>query len=845
MTPWRWTLSNKALIAFVVGLILLSVLLVTVWQGLSRTRMAVNEFEGILLPEIRTALGLSDEAAQIVAMAPYLASAGRPFQLQMERQRLNARYDLVFSLSEQLQNAPVRQQIQDNLVAIKEDLDALATLVTEELFIREDLLATQFRVDHQAQLHAESGDVVIANLWQPLSLFFRSITDPQAYDLLSQDFLGELYLASNEPERYLTWLQQASHAHQALQQLDRGKAFLLARLRAHSEQLTQQTNTFAADIQRVVLRQQNTVSEQVDRALAITLGLSLLVMIALLIYYLSNRRLIHDLATVTEDMLHLARGESAPVQIRINRVDEIGDLASAYDTFREHALQAERTSAELATQKTLLETVYNQIQDGLSVFSDDERLVTWNRRYLEIFGFAPQALYVGMPLVDVQLLMSQKPHRNLGMRQEEVDMDQLNRSRHLAQQSFERHFDDGQIIEFRSQPMPNGGFVTLYRELTEHRQAELQLQQAHKLEVLGQLTGGVAHDFNNLLAALSGNLQLLECSGSVSEQGNRYLLRALDVSERGAQLVQRLLAFSRKQQLQPERIELDAFIQDLAELLAYTVVSPVVLTFDLKAPNQCVHIDPSQLENALLNLALNSAAAINGHGCIEVSTRYDAEHERVLLSISDTGIGIPLDLQKRVLEPFFTTRPAGQGSGLGLSTVYGFVKQSGGSFDLQSSPGKGTRIAMSWPVSQAAPVEVTPCLPDRIAFNRHRGIAIVEDDKAVREALTELFRMQGYRVESFEFGEQFLDWSQHQPEPVGLLLSDVNLSGHLNGLDVVTQSKKYWPDTQAVLMSGLPKSQLEEDLGTTIGFRLLQKPITPELFQACFGNEPDIKSHRT
>jgi len=675
---------------------------------------------------------------------------------------------------------------------------------------------------------------VMIEPWLPLQLFYNAITDQADYNLQTRQRLRPLVLAVAEPEAYIDWLELATAEYQTLRSIQQNKAFLLARLRAHSERLTEQTNSFAADIQQVVVRQQSAVTDQVNASRILTLGLSLVVMLALLVYYLNNRRLIHDLATVTDDMMQLSRGEESPAQIPIQRQDEIGDLVHAYDVFRDHALQAERTSAELDTQKTLLETIYNQIQDGLSVFSRDERLVIWNRRYLEMFGFSNDDLHPGMALDEVQALMARKAHRNLNVQQETVDMPTMNEQRHQSQQNFERHYDDGQIIEFRSQPMPNGGFVTLYHDLTERRMAEQQLQQAQKMDVLGHLTGGVAHDFNNLLAALSGNLQLLDQSGAVNVAGQTYLHRAQDVSERGAQLVQRLLAFSRKQRLTPERVELDLLIEGLSELLEFSVPGQVSLTLDLGAPTRCLYIDPSQLENALLNLVLNSASAIPGKGSIIVRTRFLAEHDSLELSVRDTGQGIPAALQKRVLEPFFSTKPVGQGSGLGLSTVYGFVQQSGGQFNLQSMPGQGTTVCLHWPVSTQPGSNGVDAPEPPLAFDATRTLVIVEDDQAVRNAIADLLQHRGYRVAAFEHGEQFIDWAHHSDEPAGMVLSDVNLGGLLNGLDVITMVHKYWPDVTCLLMSGLPRERLEQDLGFAIEHRLLQKPLSEGHIDALF-----------
>lgn len=835
LQSFKWTLHNKALVAFIVGCCLSLALILVTWQSLKQTQSAVDEFEALLIPEIRNALLLSDEAAQIVAMAPYLASAGRPMQLQTERQRLKGRYELAYSLSEKLQNARVQEQLQASLEDIQTDLNRLAELVYDELFIREDLFSAQFEVDRAQAANAggASGEV---DPWLALQRYFLSITQPEQYVAQSNRALQAMApVAGNRQQAYLRWLQFASDQQRKLQRIDQNKAFLLARLRAHSEQLTQQTNNFATDIQQVVLDQQRAVSSRVRHAMLMTVGLTLVLLVAIGLYYLNNRRLIRDLAAVTEDMGHLSRGEDAPVSIDIAREDEIGDLVTAYDIFRDHALAAERTSQELDAQKTLLETIFNQIQDGLSVFSNAGHLVTWNRRYLEIFQFDVRDIHQGMELTQVQALMARKPHRNLNLNQEAVDMQSLNARRHHSSQSFERHYDDGQIVEFRSQPMPNGGFVTLYSDLTVRRNAEQQLQQSQKMEVLGQLTGGVAHDFNNLLAALMGNLQLLEQLQTLPEPARKYVQRASSVSERGAQLVRRLLAFSRKQQLQPEMVVIDELIDGMEELLEYSVSRQQVrLRLTLAAPGASLYIDPSQLENAVLNLALNSAAAIPNAGWIAISTGLNAAGTALAIEVSDSGTGIPPTMQKRVLEPFFTTKPVGQGSGLGLSTVYGFVKQSGGELQLDSVPYQGTRITLSWPLATEQQDSRSVPLPEPLWFDKTRGVAVVEDDAAVRTALLDLFEERGLKVYGFAHGEQFIDWAQHSESGPGLLISDVNLGGHLHGLDVVNLAEKYWPKTCCLLISGLPREMLERDLGLSIHWRFVQKPLGPEVFRQLF-----------
>ena len=214
------------------------------------------------------------------------------------------------------------------------------------------------------------------------------------------------------------------------------------------------------------------------------------------------------------------------------------------------------------------------------------------------------------------------------------------------------------------------------------------------MEVLGQLTGGVAHDFNNMLAALLTNLQLLDTAPELSAKQQRYLRRSIRVAEKGVTLIERLLAFSRKQLLHPESLDINDLIMGMLDLVEYSMAPGIDIQTNLRA-DAPVFVDPSQLENAILNLAVNSSAAMPHGGRLVFETRKQARPGSlktwVALIVEDTGVGIPPKMQERVLEPFFTTKPAGQGSGMGLSMVYGFVNQSRGQMHLKSTPGRGTR----------------------------------------------------------------------------------------------------------------------------------------------------------
>ena len=374
--------------------------------------------------------------------------------------------------------------------------------------------------------------------------------------------------------------------------------------------------------------------------------------------------------------------------------------------------------------------------------------------------------------------------------------------------------------------MPGGGFVTLYSDLTERRAVEDQLQKSKKMEVLGQLTGGVAHDFNNLLAAITGNLYLLEQDSSLSPSAQRFAARASSAAKRGATLTSRLLAFARRQPLSPSTVDIDAFIRDLADLIEYSVGQGVTLTLDLTASETCAWVDRGQLENALLNLAINARDAMPEGGTLCLKTRHDQKRECVVIEVTDNGVGMDKALKERVFEPFFTTK-AGSGSGLGLSIVYGFIKQSGGDIELTSAPGKGTSFVLYLPTHAREPVREEQ-VPVPIEGVASQSVLLVEDDTDVRLAVADLLQSSGHAVTVATSAEEALGLLEHTYQ--SLLLSDVDLGNGMHGVELMRRVAQRYPFLPRILMSGLPAEILSSRFSLTEDQALLSKPFTiPQL----------------
>jgi PAS domain S-box-containing protein len=347
------------------------------------------------------------------------------------------------------------------------------------------------------------------------------------------------------------------------------------------------------------------------------------------------------------------------------------------------------------------------------------------------------------------------------------------------------------------------------RDMREHEAAEAMLRQAQKMEAVGQLTGGIAHDFNNLLTVVIGSAEALTDGLSDRPDLQATAQLALDAAERGAELVSRLLAYARKQPLAGRSIDTTPFVQQLLPMLARTLGAQITLSSDVQPGLHC-KADPTQLTSALLNLCINARDAMPDGGEITLRTHADPSNPKaVVFSVQDSGGGIAPEVMARVLEPFFTTKPRGQGSGLGLSMVYGFANQSGGALTIESTPGAGARVDISLP--RCDPAEA-PALRPATAPMNHAGrhVLLVEDDDLVRRQAQSNLEILGYRVTACTGGEDALA-RLDRAHDVDLLLTDIVMPGGMDGRQLARRALALVPHLRVVFTSGYSSDALRRD----------------------------------
>jgi nitrogen-specific signal transduction histidine kinase len=379
-------------------------------------------------------------------------------------------------------------------------------------------------------------------------------------------------------------------------------------------------------------------------------------------------------------------------------------------------------------------------------------------------------------------------------------------------------------------------FVGIIHDLTERKHTEEQLVQAQKMEAVGQLSGGIAHDFNNLLTVIVGNAEFLSEELRARHDLQKLADSIVQAGERGAELTQRLLAFGRRQTLNPVEIDCNELVTGMRKLLQRTLSEEIEIKIALDPELAGAFADAGQLENAILNLCINAKDAMQDGGTITITTanmqldhRYAEQHPEVhlgdyaMIAITDDGCGMPREVLDRVFEPFFTTKDVGKGSGLGLSMVYGFVKQSNGHVAIYSEPGLGTTVRIYLPATTTAVDRAAPLRPAIEDASGKETVLVAEDDPFVRAYAVACLESFGYRVIEAVDGRDALAKISAGAR-ADLLFTDVVMPGGVNGWELAESARRTQPELKVLLTSGYALETLAERGRLPAGAAILNKP---------------------
>jgi len=485
---------------------------------------------------------------------------------------------------------------------------------------------------------------------------------------------------------------------------------------------------------------------------------------------------------------------------------------------------------------------YGTILDSLPLFISyadrDERVVYANRLFQDFFR-VPLVSSRGRGISDVigdKRYNAIAPYFREALQGRTVESQGRLRDQHGKMVDIEAiflpHYDETGEVQ--------GCFVAA-RDVTERRQLEAELRQSQKMEAVGRLTGGIAHDFNNLLSVIMGNMQLLARSLRESPRLLRQAETAMKAAMRGAELTRRLLAFARQQVLEPRVVDLNAMVAGMYELLRRSLTGDIEIRQMLDPDVWSSKVDPGQLENAVLNLIINARDAMPDGGVITITTRnvtLAAEHaigaeavqagDYAVLEVADNGTGMSPETLKRVFEPFFTTKDVGKGSGLGLSMVYGFVRQSGGQVTLTSAPGKGTVVQLCFPrtLAQVEHAGAEVGAPTELPQGSET-ILVVEDNREVRSTVMDILGSLGYRALEAANGHQALEQFMQHPD-IALVFSDVMLPGGLPGTSLAAKLRERRPGLKMLMTSAFSDSAIMHRGMLDGSIEVLTKPYRVE-----------------
>jgi PAS domain S-box-containing protein len=532
-----------------------------------------------------------------------------------------------------------------------------------------------------------------------------------------------------------------------------------------------------------------------------------------------------------------ADGNSTPVEVRAGRVEYNGKPALLL-----HVRDiTERRAAEAAVQSSemLFRSVWENSVDGMHLTDENGVIIAVNKAYCKLVGMEAEELEG--ELFTIVYAESENPQAILERHREHFRARAANRK---IQHQYTLH--NGQVmaleitdsfIELHGQPLL---LFSLFRDVTTQQRLEEQLRQSQKMEAIGQLAGGVAHDFNNILTVIHGHASLL-LSSELEESASRSAQQISQAAERAAALTRQLLTFSRRQLIQPRKLDMNKIVGNMTDLLGRLLGEDVSLQLNYCPSPAMVEADVGMMEQVLLNLAVNARDAMPKGGRLtvrisivdldeaHVQRHPEARVERfVCVSNTDTGSGIPPENLQRIFEPFFTTKEVGKGTGLGLATVYGIVKQHQGWIEVESIVGKGTTFRIYIPYVGSAQAETEKPTTQISIRGGTETILLVEDERSVRELVSRVLQKYGYKILPVGNGVEALEtWNQHKNE-ISMLFTDLVMPDNMNGREL---AEKLWaerPGLKVIFTSGYSSDIVGKDFKLEPGLNYLQKPYQPQ-----------------
>jgi PAS domain S-box-containing protein len=559
----------------------------------------------------------------------------------------------------------------------------------------------------------------------------------------------------------------------------------------------------------------------------------------------SRDKVARDFALLAEGRLHQIEGLSlakdgcvVPVEVRANRIEYGG--ASALLLHVRDISERKQAEAALRSSEMLFHSVWENSVDGMRLTDEQGNIVAVNDPFCKLLGVSREELE-GKPLTviyadadDPQTILQKYQQRF----KERVIEKQIERRFTLADGKIVTLEETSSFVELRGQPSL---LLGLFRDVTAQKRLEEQLRQSQKMEAIGQLAGGVAHDFNNILTVIQGHASLLIAGAGLSGVSARSAQQIAQAAERASGLTRQLLTFGRRQFMQLKCLDMNEVVGNMTKMLSRLLGEHIALQINYFTEPAPVQADASMMEQVLLNLAVNARDAMPQGGqlvirieVLDVDARHVAQHHEahagrfVCVSTIDKGCGIAPENLRRIFEPFFTTKEVGKGTGLGLATVYGIVKQHQGWVEVESDVGKGSRFRVFLPCStqSVGPSDTPPA--EKAVRGGTETILVVEDEAPVRELVCDLLAGHGYKILQAESGRKALDVWNESKDQIDLVLTDLVMPDRINGRELAERLWVERPELKVIFTSGYSAEVVGKDFVMRRGLNYLQKPYHPQ-----------------
>ena len=730
------------------------------WYWLTRSNNILEELHNTTLNEVNRSHDLTKQSALFTASAPYLLNLRSSYLVQSEGNKLLRSIDATIE-SWKSQDTVINYAEFDStsiLVTLSDMRELIDSFIRKSKDLSSHDDSTRIYVGKLALLDQRLEEGVLKGVDEGQESAIRQaqlavqklVTASNVNSLLSLGEYQRAFLKLAKAENFNdspVFVREIVYEAQSLASGPGGlfdtrfKALqnfvsahgLLGNISGKANELNMQVLNLiqSSELEIAQRRVETTENIKFAKILVALFGIGSIILSLLSAFYISGY-IIKRLNKITTTMTGLAEGDlHIGIAEADDRNDELGALQKAFNVFHSNAIEHNKIHSELIQKTALFESTFNNINDGVAITNAEGELLAFNpklNQLLSHFGSKSEAK-IGSVLSKRVTAVGGELHQP---------------SRYHDNDAYKEIRNSlGHVLEIRTSGLPDGGSVWLFSDTTERRRVEERLQHFQRLESLGQLTGEVAHDVNNILSAVKATLPSILSKRENQSEHSKALERIEDAVDMGNSLTHRLLAFAKKQRLEPKYVELNDLVNGVSELISLSLGNQIKLTIENSVKPLITFIDPLQLESSLLNLCMNSAHAITGVGEIQISIDQSGDGMSCI-HVKDSGCGMDEETLKRAIEPFFSTRRGSRGTGLGLSIVYGFVKQSGGEVQIKSSVGHGTTVTLSLHTSTELTIENT--IGPRHSSASKRTVLVVEDDAVTLKRAVEIFQAAGYTV---------------------------------------------------------------------------------------------------